>query len=98
MYKILAVLRHNQGLFASLLIVCVVLAALYGCNLSDQQRAEALTVLAQTAENVVTHKPVDYSRLLLLLGNILGVGAVIDNRRKDVHIKTLKSNAPKKKG
>lgn len=30
----------------------------------------------------------------ITLGNILGLGAIIDNRRKDVHIKTLKNNSP----
>lgn len=29
----------------------------------------------------------------ITLGNIIGLGAVIDNRRKDVVIKTLKNNA-----
>lgn len=97
MQNILSIIRHNQGLFTSFLIVGIILACLYGCNLSEQQRAEAVTVLAQTAENIVTEKPIDLSRLLLLLGNVLGIGAVIDNRRKDVHIKTLHNNAPKKK-
>lgn len=32
----------------------------------------------------------------ITLGNIVGLGAVIDNRRKDVLIKTLKSNGPDK--
>lgn len=31
--------------------------------------------------------------IALVLGNILGIGAVIDNQRKDVHIKTIKNNA-----
>jgi hypothetical protein len=30
--------------------------------------------------------------LLLLLGNVLGIGSLIDNKRKDTIIKTLKSN------
>lgn len=29
----------------------------------------------------------------ITLGNIIGLGAIIDNCRKDVHIKTLKANA-----
>lgn len=31
--------------------------------------------------------------LAIVLGNILGLGAILDNRRKDVAIKTLKKNA-----
>lgn len=97
MFKIRSLIGHNQGLFTSLLICGVVLATLYGCNMSEEQRAETITVLAETATEIVTQKPVDISRLLLLLGNLLGLGAVIDNRRKDVHIKTLKSTPNKRK-
>jgi len=98
MHSILSAISHNQGLFTSFLLVAILLTTLYGCNLSEQQRVETVAVLAETAERIVTDKPVDLSRLLLLLGNVLGIGAVIDNRRKDVHIKTLKNNAPRKKG
>ncbi len=31
--------------------------------------------------------------IAIVLGNILGLGAIADNLRKDVHIKTLKKNA-----
>lgn len=36
--------------------------------------------------------PINPIAIALTLGNILGIGAIIDNQRKDVHIKTMKNS------
>jgi len=50
-------------------------------------------LLFETAINFAEGKTVSPIAVLITLGNILGIGAIIDNQRKDVHIKTLKNNA-----
>lgn len=50
---------------------------------------EAVFNIAVTAAKSGTVNPVSVA---LTLGNILGISAVIDNRRKDTVIKTLKKN------
>jgi len=44
------------------------------------------------AINYAEHGAVNPIAVAITLGNILGLGAIIDNRRKDVLIKSLKNN------
>ena len=53
---------------------------------------EAMFNIALVAAEGNTINPLSVA---LTLGSILGFGAVIDNRRKDTVIKTLKTNVPK---
>lgn len=53
---------------------------------------EAMFNIAIVAAESGTINPVSVA---LTLGSILGFGAVVDNRRKDTVIKTLKNNVPK---
>lgn len=58
----------------------------------QDQFKEAMFNIAIVAAESGTINPISVA---LTLGNILGVCAVIDNRRKDTVIKTLKNNVPK---
>jgi len=55
----------------------------------QDQFKDAIFNIALTAAESGTINPIS---VFLTLGNLLGVAAVIDNRRKDVVIKTLKKN------
>lgn len=57
----------------------------------QDQFKEAMFELALVYAEGGTINPV---AIAMTLGSILGLGAVIDNRRKDVVIKTLKHNCP----
>jgi len=62
----------------------------------DRQDKIKSTVF-NTAINYAEHGTINPVAFLITLGNILGLSAVIDNRRKDVLIKTLKKNVPANK-
>lgn len=59
-------------------------------NLNRQDAFKA--ALFQAAIKFGEGQTVNPLALALVLGNILGIGAVIDNQRKDVCIKTMKNN------
>lgn len=56
------------------------------------QQDEFKRVFFATAITLMQGGTVNPIAVALVIGNILGLGAVIDNRRKDVKIKTLKGN------
>lgn len=60
---------------------------------ADLDRQDQLkSTLFDTAITFMQGGQVNPAAVALVIGNILGLGAVIDNLRKSVHIKTLKSN------
>jgi phage-related tail protein len=90
-------ITHNEGIFTSLFIALILLLAMLSCHLTETQKNQAVSTAAETAIAVSTGQPIPWKTIGLFLGNILGTGAIIDNRRKDVLIKILKrtSNASK---
>lgn len=58
----------------------------------DLDRQDKLkSTLFNTAIEFVTEGKINPVAVALSLGNVLGIGAIIDNRRKDVRIKSAKS-------
>lgn len=60
---------------------------------SLEQQEKLRQVLFSMVVKYAEGGSVNPAAVALILGNILGAGAILDNRRKDVHIKTLKTNA-----
>ncbi len=68
--------------------------ALAELRFADLDRQDRIKVtLFDTAIDFLQGGKVNPAAVALVLGNILGLGAVIDNARKRTHINTLKSNA-----
>jgi hypothetical protein len=65
------------------------MTGLFACQLTQAQKKEIIDTGAIIGTAVVTHNPIPWKTIGLLLGNILGSGAIIDNRRKDLLIKVL---------
>lgn len=57
------------------------------------QQDEFKRVFFNTAIEFMEGGTINPVAIALVIGNILGLGAIIDNRRKDVVIKTQKNNA-----
>lgn len=89
---------HNQGLFASLLIALIILAAQLGCHLTTAQKKEIIATSSMAAEAIAEGSPLPWSQIGAALGILFGSGTMIDNRRKDTLINRLKTeNADKDK-
>jgi hypothetical protein len=84
-----AAIRHNPNLFCSILICSAITCGLIACQLTEAQKKEIIETGAAVGTAVVTQSPIPWKTIGLLLGNILGSGAIIDNRRKDLLIKVL---------
>jgi len=82
-------IRHNEGLFVSILICSAIISGLFACQLTETQKKEIIDTGAIVGTAVVTHSPIPWKTVGLLIGNFLGTGAIIDNRRKDILIKVL---------
>lgn len=50
-------------------------------------------IVFENAIGYAQGKPINPIGVIMSIGSLLGICAVIDNQRKDVHIKTMKSNA-----
>jgi hypothetical protein len=87
--QIKASIRHNPNLFLSILICAALIAGLIACQLTEAQKKEIIDTGAIVGQAVVTHNPIPWKTIGLLVGNILGSGAIMDNRRKDILIKVL---------
>lgn len=87
---------HNQTLVIAAFISLLCLAALLGCHLSQLQKKAIISTAVPVAEALVEGSPIPWSQIGLLLGTLLGGGAVIDNRRKDVLIQRLKKENAQK--
>lgn len=62
-------------------------------NLDRQD--EIKSILFDYAIGYATEGHINPIGVAVTLGNIMGIGAIVDNRRKDVHIKTLKAKPEK---
>jgi hypothetical protein len=87
--SIKASIRHNQNLFVSAMICFAIMTGLFACQLTQAQKKEIIDTGAIVGTAVVTHNPIPWKTIGLLIGNILGSGAIMDNRRKDLLIKVL---------
>jgi hypothetical protein len=87
--SIKASIRHNQNLFLSAIICVAIMTGLFACQLTQAQKKEIIDTGAIVGTAVVTHNPIPWKTIGLLIGNILGSGAIMDNRRKDILIKVL---------
>ena len=89
------ILQHNQSLVAAAVLCLLCFTGFVACRLTPQQRSAALQTAAHVAESAAEGTPWPWSEIGLLIGTILGAGAIVDNRRKDVVIKQEKkySNA-----
>ena len=85
-----AALQHNQSLVAAAVVCLLCFTGFLACRLTPQQRSVALQTAAHVAESAAEGTPLPWSEIGLLIGTILGAGAIVDNRRKDVVIKQEK--------
>jgi hypothetical protein len=76
-------------MFLSILMCSATITGLFACQLTQAQKKEIIDTGAIVASAVVTKTPIPWKTIGLLIGNILGSGAIIDNRRKDLLIKVL---------
>jgi hypothetical protein len=83
-------IKHNQGLFTSALIALLIPLTIFGCHLTQDQKKQILSTTAIAAEAAAKGSPIPWSQIGLAFGTLFGSGVMIDNRRKDVLIKTLK--------
>ncbi len=89
-------IRHNQTFFAALAISALILGGMLGCQLTESQKRQVISTAADSAIAVAAGKPIPWSQIGLAIGTLLGGGAVVDNRRKDVLIKRLKNESAHK--
>lgn len=82
-------IRHNQNLLVSALICVAIMTGLFACQLTQAQKKDIIDTGAIVGTAIVTQNHIPWKTIGLLLGNILGSGAIIDNRRKDLLIKVL---------
>jgi hypothetical protein len=82
---------HNQSLYISAVICVLCFGGILACHLTETQKKAIISTTAIAAESVVEGSPLPWSEIGLAIGTLLGGGAVVDNRRKDVLIKRLKT-------
>lgn len=88
--------RHNQSLVIAAIISLLSFGGILGCHLSEAQEKAIVTTAAETIITVAQGAPIPWAQIGLALGTILGSGAIVDNRRKDILIKSLQiQNADK---
>ncbi|MCK4787772.1 MAG: hypothetical protein KAV87_28720 [Desulfobacteraceae bacterium] len=85
--------RLDRQTFQSEVDSYVALAASRFENLAKQEKFRQ--TLFNLAIEYAKGGSINPAAVAITLGNIVGLGAIIDNRRKDVVIKTLKNNAVK---
>jgi len=84
-------IQHNQSLFISAIISLLCFGTMLGCHLTQAQKKAIITTTVIAAEAAAGGSPLPWTEIGLAIGTILGSGAVVDNRRKDVLIKRLKT-------
>jgi len=85
--SIKAAIQHNQALAAAAVLCLLLGGGLFSCHLTQAQKKEILTTATIVGTAVVEQSPIPWDKIGLLIGTILGAGAIVDNRRKDVVIK-----------
>jgi hypothetical protein len=84
-------IQHNQSLFIAAIISFLCFGGIAACHLTEPQKKAIIATAVSAAESAAEGSPVPWTRIGLALGTLLGSGAMVDNRRKDVLIKRLKT-------
>ena len=83
--------RHNQFTLISAAIAITIFVPFLACQLSETEKTAIVTTAAETATAVITHQPIPWSDIGIVLGTIFGSGVFVDNRRKDILINRMKT-------
>jgi hypothetical protein len=89
-------IQHNQSFYIAAAISILGFAGILGCHLTQLQKKAILSTGIKVAESTAEGSPLPWSEIGLAIGTILGSGAIIDNRRKDVLINQLKKENAQK--
>lgn len=84
-------IRHNQSLVIAAIISIISFGGIAACQLTQPQKEAIADTSKGIIDAVVQKTPLPWAQIGLTIGTILGSGAIVDNRRKDVLIKTLQS-------
>lgn len=84
-------IRHNQSFFVAAIISILAFGGMFACHLTETQKKQIISTAAIAAETTATGQPLPWSRIGLAIGTLLGSGTMVDNRRKDILIKRLKT-------
>jgi hypothetical protein len=84
-------IQHNQSLFIAAILALLSFGTIIGCHFTQAQK-EALKANTTKALKVVEeHAPTPWKEIAVVISTLISSGAVTDNRRKDVRIKSLKA-------
>lgn len=84
-------IQHNQSLAIAAIISIICFGTMLGCHFTQAQK-EALKANTTKALKVVEqHAPTPWKEIAIVISTLISSGAVTDNRRKDVRIKSLKA-------
>jgi hypothetical protein len=84
-------IQHNQSLFIAAAISILCFGTITACHLTQKQKEAIVTTALPIAEAAATAAPPPWKDIALGIISLLGSGVVVDNRRKDVLIKRLKT-------
>lgn len=84
-------LAHNQSLVISAIITILCFTGILACHLTETQKKDIITTAVLVGEAAATKAPLPWTQIGLAIGTLLGGGSIIDNRRKDLLIKRLKT-------
>jgi hypothetical protein len=84
-------IQHNQSLFIAALISTLCFGSMLGCHLTHAQKKDIITQAVPIAKALTPGVPIPWEQIALLVTALLGSGSIIDNRRKDVLVKRLKT-------
>jgi hypothetical protein len=84
-------LQHNQSLFIAAVISILAFGGITACHLTETQKKAIITTSLPIAEAAATAAPSPWKDIALSIISLLGSGVIVDNRRKDILIKRLKT-------
>lgn len=89
-------IRHNQYTLLAAVIALALFAPFLACQLTRESAEPIIEPAAEVARAVIQKKPLPWSDIGIIISAIFGSGVFVDNRRKDILIKRLKTeNADK---
>lgn len=84
-------IHHNQSLFISAIISILCFGGLIACQLSQPQKEKMKAAALPIATAAATAAPTPWKEIALGIISLITSGTVVDNRRKDLLIKRLKT-------
>lgn len=84
-------IAHNQSLFIAAIISILCFGGILACQLTQSQKKAIITTAVPIAEAAATAAPTPWKEIALGIISLLSSGVIVDNRRKDVLIKRLKT-------